>query len=70
MSHPALPIPDAKTRHDFRNQLGIILGFAEILLADGDEHDPRRADLEEIRQAAVNALELLDRMSSGPPVSE
>lgn len=55
-------VPDTKTRHDLRNQLGIILGFAELLLADGDDADPRRNDVEEIRQAAVNALDLVERL--------
>ena len=67
MEHRGALAPDARIRHDFRNQLGIILGYAEILLADGGENDPRRPDIEEIRQAAVNALDLLERMYPGPP---
>jgi hypothetical protein len=52
---------DDKCRHDFKNQLAIILGFSEILLADAAA-DPRRRDLEEIHRAAVTALNLLARM--------
>jgi hypothetical protein len=48
-----------KIRHDFKNQLAIIRGFAEILVAEATPGDPRRADLEEIHKAAVKALELL-----------
>jgi signal transduction histidine kinase len=48
-----------KSRHDFKNQLAIILGFAEILLAEAAAGDPRRRDLEEIHKAAVTALNLL-----------
>jgi signal transduction histidine kinase len=53
---------DDKSRHDFKNQLAIILGFAEILLAEAAAGDPRRGDLEEIHKAAVTALDLLARV--------
>ena len=53
---------DDKSRHDFKNQLAIIRGFAEILLAEAVEGDPRRQDLEEIHKAAVTALGLLAHM--------
>ncbi len=49
-------------RHDFKNQLGIILGFSEILLAEAAAGDPRRGDLEEIHKAAVTALDLLEHL--------
>lgn len=48
-----------KNRHDFKNQLAIILGFSEILRAQAADDDPRRGDFEEIHQAAKAALELL-----------
>ena len=51
-----------KNRHDFKNQLGIILGFSEILLAEAAAGDPRRDDFEEIHTAAVAALDLLARL--------
>lgn len=50
--------PD-KTRHDFKNQLAIIRGFAEIPIAESPAGDPRRRDLAEIHNAAVAALQLL-----------
>ncbi|HEX3644594.1 MAG TPA: histidine kinase dimerization/phospho-acceptor domain-containing protein [Vicinamibacterales bacterium] len=53
---------DDKARHDFKNQLAIIRGFAEILIAETPEGDPRRRDVEEIYKAAVTALTLLDQM--------
>ena len=53
---------DDKSRHDFKNQLAIIRGFAEILLAEAAAADPRRRDLEEIHKAAVTALDLLARL--------
>jgi len=53
---------DDKNRHDFKNQLAIIRGFAEILLDEAAVGDPRRRDLEEIHRAAVTALDLLMRV--------
>jgi signal transduction histidine kinase len=53
---------DDKIRHDFKNQLAIIRGFAEILIAEMAHGDPRRGDLEEIHKAAVTALDLLERV--------
>jgi signal transduction histidine kinase len=49
-------------RHDFKNQLAIIRGFSEILIAEAPATDPRRADLEQIHTAAVTALALLERL--------
>ena len=53
---------DSKARHDFKNHLSIILGFAEILMGEAPAGDPRRADLEEIHRAASDALALVDRL--------
>jgi signal transduction histidine kinase len=51
-----------KLRHDFKNHLGIILGFVDLLLEDVPPDDPKRSDLEQIQRAAHAALELLNRM--------
>ena len=51
-----------KIRHDFKNQLAIIRGYAEILIADAEPGHPRRGDFEEIHNAAMKALRLLARM--------
>jgi hypothetical protein len=62
-----------KNRHDFKNQLGVILGFSEILLTEAAPTDPRRGDFEEIHKAAKAALEILarlfptDALEDGPP---
>lgn len=53
---------DEKSRHDFKNQLAIICGFTEILLADTAAGDPRLRDLQEIHSAALAALDLLARL--------
>jgi hypothetical protein len=47
--------------HDMKNQLGIILGYATMLIDEMAGDDPRRADMQEIRKAADEALALLDR---------
>lgn len=49
---------DTRT-HDIGNQLAVIQGFAELLLTETAADDPRRDDLEHIREAAVTALHLL-----------
>ena len=53
---------DDRNRHEFKNQLAIILGFSEILLAEAAAGDPRRGDFEEIHKAATAALDLLARL--------
>ena len=53
---------DDKNRHDFKNQLGIILGFSDLLIAQSAAGDPRRGDFEEIHKAATAALDLLARL--------
>ncbi len=50
-------------RHAFKNQLAIIRGFAERLLAADAAHDgSQRRELEQIHRAAEKALQLLDRL--------
>jgi len=53
---------DDKNRHDFKNQLSIVLGFADMLLETAAEGDPRRGDFTEIHKAATTALALTARM--------
>lgn len=52
-------------RHDLSNQLGIVVGFAELLLSETDPGDPKHADLQEICTAARRALELLGQAPGG-----
>jgi len=49
---------DTRT-HDIQNQLAVIQGFAELLLAEAAADDPRRPDFEQIRDAALAARRLL-----------
>ncbi len=44
--------------HDFNNLLTVILGYCELLLADGDQDDPRQADIAEIQRAGTRAAAL------------
>jgi CheY-like chemotaxis protein len=44
--------------HDFNNALAAVMSYAELLLMDYEPDDPRRADVETIREAAVRASEL------------
>lgn len=45
--------------HRLKNQLTIILGFADLLIRDVESSDRGRLDAIEIRKAATTALELL-----------
>lgn len=44
--------------HDFNNLLSVILGYADLALADLSPGEPIRADVEQIRQAGSRAAEL------------
>jgi signal transduction histidine kinase len=50
--------------HDLMNQLGIIIGFAELFLAECASDDPRRSDIEEMHSAAGRAVVLVEQLSS------
>jgi hypothetical protein len=49
----------SRWRHDMKNQLGIVLGFAELLLGDAGHDYRRRQDLEDILTATRKALLLV-----------
>jgi hypothetical protein len=53
------PVTSSRWRHDITNQIGIILGFAELLLDEMDPADPRRGDVREIAAAAQKAMDLI-----------
>ncbi len=44
--------------HDFNNVLSVILSYAELISDDLEPEEPMRADIEEIRTAAVHATDL------------
>ena len=57
------PRTDAKWRHDLKNQLGIIAGFSELLIAEMSPEDRNRRDIQEIHTAARRALALMAEIS-------
>ena len=59
-------VADARWRHDVKNQLGIVLGFSELLIEDLEPTSPVRADLEEILKAARRAMVLVEQIEEKP----
>ena len=57
-------------RHDLKNQLGIVLGFSDLLLNELDPASPHRSDVAEIHAAAQKALDLLGRMPGDTPEAD
>ena len=53
--------------HDLKNQIGIVLGFIELLIEDTPESDPKRVDLLEIRKAARACHQILTASSTDTP---
>ena len=47
---------DDKSLHNFKNQMGIILGFCDLLIEENAAGDPQRRKLDEIHNAATAAL--------------
>lgn len=58
MTHAPRP---GEFAHDMKNQLGIIIGFVELLIEETGASDPRLDSLLEIRIAAQACLKLVDR---------
>lgn len=48
--------------HDFNNLMTVVLGYSELLLASRRPHDPDRAKLEQIQQAATHAATLTQQL--------
>ena len=44
-------MPNARWRHDLKNQLGIVLGYSELILQEMDQANPLRENVEEILKA-------------------
>jgi hypothetical protein len=51
---------ERQKEHALKNYLAIILGYAELLVHETPEDDPRRPDYVEIHRAAIAAVELLE----------
>jgi hypothetical protein len=54
-------------RHDMKNQIGIILGFSDLLLQEMAADDTRRPDVQEINLAARRVMVLLAEVA--PPAA-
>jgi signal transduction histidine kinase len=53
--------------HDMKNLLGIVIGYANLLLDEMPAGDSRRADVEEIKKAGDGALALLEEWDTSRP---
>jgi len=51
--------PSDRWVHDMRNCLGIVLGFADLLLEEMDDSDVRRDDIQQVCAAARRAMRLM-----------
>jgi hypothetical protein len=58
---------DPSAVHALSNHLAVILGFIELVLSETAPNDPRRGDLEEIRQAAHECAQIVSRSHDDPP---
>jgi signal transduction histidine kinase len=54
--------PGSRWQHDLKNQLGIVLGYSDLILEDLDTSHPLREDLEEIQRAAQHAMALVTEL--------
>jgi hypothetical protein len=58
---PAKTTIDSAAVHALSNHLAVILGFIELVLGETKPDDPRRSDLVEIREAAVEMAKIIGR---------
>ena len=56
--------------HDMKNMLGVVVGYANLLLADMPPDDAKRPDIEEILRAGETALALLEKWKAAAPGEE
>lgn len=64
---PPPAVLDSTSLHALSNHLAVILGFIELVLAETRPDDPRRTDLIEIRDAALEAARIIGRGPAGKP---
>jgi signal transduction histidine kinase len=55
-------MPNASWRHDLKNQLGIVLGYSELILEEMEQSNPFREEVEEILKAVHQALRLMGQI--------
>ena len=61
---------DRKFVHDMKNMLGIVIGYANLVLDGMPADDPKRGDVDEIRKAGESALALLENWDAPAPGEE
>jgi hypothetical protein len=64
--HTASRTDDGLRLHSVINQLSVIIGFCELLLAEIPADDRKHADVLEMRKAAEAAMSLLDPPREAP----
>ena len=62
--------PDRKLAHELSNQLGIVIGYAELLLEELDAADPNRRDLSAIDRASRRLQQLFEDVTSFDELGE
>jgi hypothetical protein len=50
--------------HQLKNHLSIIVGFCDLLLGDLPQNDPKRFDVQEMRKAGQDALDLIPALAA------
>jgi hypothetical protein len=55
-------MPSTDVVHKFKNLIGIIIAYTDLLSAELVDDDPRRQDIEEMRKAGQEALALLPQV--------
>ena len=53
---------ESETLHQLKNQIGIAVGFVDLLLDEINDGDPRRDDLLQVQQAMQKALAILPQV--------
>ena len=59
-------LDDPEFEHTLRNQISIVLGFCELLLAEVPADSPWRGDLAEMQNAALTAIDMLRSLEREP----
>jgi hypothetical protein len=55
--------------HILKNHLAVIVGFCDLLIAEAPEGEPRTADLQEVHNAARQAMAVMPEVAKRLKVS-
>ena len=58
------PRQEPEILHQLKNHLGVVAGFAELLLAEFPDDDPRREDMLQIVESVAAAMALMPAIES------